>query len=431
MMFNQDGGMLISKKGNIVREWMWPSKGKIEDPIEIGVNQYITVTISGRFAITLMYKRHPQSLKLSLAPVKHKPPHLPNKMFPDIHPSTGDAKEMLATYKMKCRLLKFMAQNKDASSLADPVDTDPDDPGPDISLLHDLVASIKLSKMQKKVKHILLHWLNYYRSTLGLESLHVCKLPMFAKKAVRKPKVAFAIPALSRNAKEADWYKEYLRYRNTFLALKEFFKPLPYHYIHRTSATNQCSRLPLLTGRKDLWFSSQLACPVVLRKTMRGEKGVVCRCSCHIIPEVTDLEYDNLISNQLSHVDQIIVVCVFSAKKEDKTIGEVTGVYKEVNKSRHMPCVQSHLDSFRLLKYDVTSASKFTEPGRPLLVRRHNLTPGIFLMYIRGKLLFANFIFNGYSTSANDLQKQIVKTRKDYHKGYFLPSDFRIRNCTG
>lgn len=73
---------------------------------------------------------------------------------------------------------------------------------------------------------------------------------------------------------------------------------------------------------------------------MCGEKGVVCRCSCHIIPEVTDLEYDNLISNQLSHVDQIIVVCVFSAKKEDKTIGEVTGVYKEVNKSRHMPCVQ-------------------------------------------------------------------------------------------
>lgn len=47
------------------------------------------------------------------------------------------------------------------------MDTDPDDPGPDISLLHDLVASIKLSKMQKKVKHILLHWLNYYRSTLG------------------------------------------------------------------------------------------------------------------------------------------------------------------------------------------------------------------------------------------------------------------------
>lgn len=48
-------------------------------------------------------------------------------------------------------------------------------------------------------------------------------------------------------------------------------------------------------------------------------------------------------------------------------------------------------------------------------------------MYIQGKLLFANFIFNGYSTSAKDLHKQIEKTKGDYDMGYFLPSDFRIR----
>ncbi|XP_040610956.1 uncharacterized protein C3orf20 homolog isoform X2 [Mesocricetus auratus] len=376
MMFNQDGGILINKKGNIIREWMWPSKGKIEDPIEIGVNKYITVTISGRFAISLIYKWHPQSLKLSLAPVKYKPPHLPDKLFPDINPSSRDAKEMLATYKRKCRLLDFMTQSKDASSLADPVDTDPDDPGTDISLMHDLVTSIKLSRIQKKIKHILLHWLNYYRSTLGLESLHVCRLPMFAKKVIRKPEVKFTIPALSRNAEEAHWHKEYLRHRNTFLTMREFFKPSPYH---RTSSISQCSRLPLLEKRKDLCLSSQLACPVVLRKTMCGEKGDMCRCSNQVIPEVTDLEYDNLISNQLSHMDQIIVVCVFSAKEEDKTIEEVTDLYQEISKFRNMPCIQSQLDSFRLLKYDVTSASKFTEADCPLLVRRHNLTPGIFL----------------------------------------------------
>ncbi|XP_026640243.1 uncharacterized protein C3orf20 homolog [Microtus ochrogaster] len=427
MMFNQDGGILISKKGSIIREWVWPSKGKIDDPIEIGVNKYITVTISGRFAITLIYKRHPQSLKLSLAPVKHRPPPLPDKLFPDINPSSRDAKETLAAYKKQCRMQELMAQNRDALKLADPVDTDPDDPGEDISLMHDLATSIELSRIQKKVKHILLHWLNYYRSTLGLESLHVCRLPTFAKKAIRKPKVSFTIPALTQSAKEADWYKECLRYRNNFLTLKEFFKPSPYHYIHRTSTVSPCPRFPLLTKRKDLWFSSQLACPVVLRKTMCGEDGDICRCSCHIIPKVTDLEYDHLIGKQLSRMDQIIVVCVFSAKREDRTIEEVTDLYKEMNKCRNMPCIQSHLDPFRLLKYDVTSVSKFMKPGCPLLVRRHNLTPGIFLMYIRGKLLFANFIFNGYSTSATDLQKQIVKTREDYHMGYFLPSDFRIR----
>ncbi|MEJ1277096.1 hypothetical protein NN561_008008 [Cricetulus griseus] len=206
------------------------------------VNKYITVTISGRFAITLIYKWHPQSLKLSLAPVKIKPPHLPDKLFPDINPSSQDTKKRLETYKRKSKLLELMAQSKDVSNLADPVDTDPDNPGTNISLMHDLVASIKLSRMQKKVKHILLHWLNYYRSTLGLESRHVCRLPMFAKKVVRKPKVNFTMPALSQNTEEADRYKEYLRYRNTFLTLRKFFKPSPYHYIHRTPSINQCSR---------------------------------------------------------------------------------------------------------------------------------------------------------------------------------------------
>lgn len=76
----------------------------------------------------------------------------------------------------------------------------------------------------------------------GLESLHVCRLPTLAKKVVRKPKVSFTIPALTQSAKEADWFKECLRYRNNFLTLKEFFKPSPYHFIHRTSTVNPCSR---------------------------------------------------------------------------------------------------------------------------------------------------------------------------------------------
>ena len=40
MMFNQDGGLVISKKRKIVREWMWPSKGKLDDPVDIWVLFY-------------------------------------------------------------------------------------------------------------------------------------------------------------------------------------------------------------------------------------------------------------------------------------------------------------------------------------------------------------------------------------------------------
>ncbi|XP_036924247.1 uncharacterized protein LOC119002432 [Sturnira hondurensis] len=195
----------------------------------------------------------------------------------------------------------------------------------------------------------------------------------------------------------------------------------------QVSWASRASRLSLPSESKDAWFASHLVCPVVLRRTLCGKEGDSCRCSTYSIPEVTDLEYDYLISKQLSSIDQIIIVCVFSDMEKDKTIKEVAKVYREQNRTRSMPCIQSRSDSFRFLKYNIISASKFTGSHCPLLVRRHNVIPGIFLMYIQGKLLFANFIFNGYSTSAKDLQKQMVKTRSDYHMGYFLPSDFRIR----
>lgn len=126
-------------------------------------------------------------------------------------------------------------------------------------------------------------------------------------------------------------------YQHTYPWLGVHFLPVQ---LFNLTPNRSVSRFPLLTKRKDLWFSSQLACPVVLRKMMCGEDGDICRCSCHIIPKVTDLEYDHLIGKQLSRVDQIIVVCVFSAKREDRTIEEVTDLYKEMNKCRNMPCIQ-------------------------------------------------------------------------------------------
>jgi hypothetical protein len=52
------------------------------------------------------------------------------------------------------------------------------------------------------------------------------------------------------------------------------------------------------------------------------------------------LEFDHLINSQLSSVDQIVIVYVFSAKEKEKTIKEVDMVYRELNRYRSMPCVQ-------------------------------------------------------------------------------------------
>ncbi|KAJ1061807.1 hypothetical protein K5549_002842 [Capra hircus] len=427
MMFNQDGGMMLSKKGTTVREWIWPSKGRLDDPVEIWVNKFITVKISGRFAITLVYKWHPQSISLSLAPVKCKPfpPQLPEASFHDVNTVSEEARKLFKAYKAKCKQMKCITQNKGPSSLTDSVDIAAFDPVMDISPMSDVVAVIKLRGLQIKAKHILLQWVNHYRFALGLETLHICKMPKFPQKVVRR--ISTAKFPLKQSTKESNENKEYLRYQNTFLKLKGMFKPLPLRQIQKTPASSPPFRLPLPIENKDAWFASQLVCPVVLRWTLCGKERNKCQCSAYHIPEVTDLEYDHLILDQLSSVDQIVIVYVFSAKKKDKTMKEMAKLYRKLNRHRSMPCIQCRSDAFRLMKYNVITASKFTSSKSPLLVQRHNVIPGIFLMYIQGKLLFANFIFNGYGTSAKDLQKQTVKTRSDYHMGCFLPSDFRVR----
>ncbi|XP_066490592.1 uncharacterized protein C3orf20-like [Tiliqua scincoides] len=179
------------------------------------------------------------------------------------------------------------------------------------------------------------------------------------------------------------------------------------------------------------WYSPCPSCPAALRRAMLGGEGKLCSCSNHQIPYVTDLEYDRIINNPVSSPEQISVICITSSlRSTDYDPGpdeHLESLYERKNKNRTMPCIQSHLDSFRLLRYDINSADEFTDHCGSLLMKRHNVTPGMFLMYIQGKLLFANYIFNGYSKSAKDLQKQITLTRCDYNKGYYLPTDYRFR----
>ncbi|XP_023423442.2 uncharacterized protein C3orf20-like isoform X2 [Cavia porcellus] len=420
MMFNPYGGMVINSSGRVVREWMWPAKGKLDDPVEIGVNSFMTVKISGRFAITLVYRCHPQSLKLALAPKKHEPGSagLPGVPLPAINPAVTAApgtRDSTGDCKMSWRLA-FTAQNRDATSAVDPRDTDALDPAPDVSPLRDVVTAGKLHALQKKAQRLLLGWKNCYLSALGTDVLPP------------------PLPTQSQAAGAGHGAHEALQHCGSSCVPRGAQRPrcrlLGTKTRSRTkmpaTTAPRCPR-PLPMDSRAVWLVPQLLCPVVLRRTLRGQRGDICRCSTHHIPEVTDLEYDSLILDQLCSSEQTIVIYVSSAEDKDWTKSGLAQVYRGLNRSRTMPCIQSHLDTFRLLTYNLTSAAKLMGSDCPLLVRRHSVVPGIFLMYIRGKLLFANFIFNGYSTSARDLQKQIMKTRNDYLMGYFLPRDFRIR----
>ena len=50
-------------------------------------------------------------------------------------------------------------------------------------------------------------------------------------------------------------------------------------------------------------------------------------------------------------------------------------------------CLQSRSDSFRLFRYDVATAPDSSNHNDPLLLRRHNVVPGMFLVGIHKSML--------------------------------------------
>lgn len=106
-------------------------------------------------------------------------------------------------------------------------------------------------------------------------------------------------------------------------------------------------------------------------------------------------------------------------------------IYQNQNRNRTRPCVQSRSDMFRVFKYDINTAAEMSDHTQPLLLTRHNVVPGMFLMYCDGKLLFCDHIFNGYGSARKDFKKQVMKSRHDAIQGYNLPKDFKFSPSRG
>ncbi|XP_038611994.1 uncharacterized protein C3orf20 homolog [Tachyglossus aculeatus] len=469
MMFNRWGGVLTSRRGETVREWKWPRVGKLDDPVFIQVNKYITVKIAGRFAVDLFYKWQEVSLKLSLAPAQDSaaPCFEVDQVVSSVKFIPKSVKEVHKLNRKKLTEKEAKKPtNKESSDHSVLVKTE----RPEVygSLANDCSAIRELRKLQKKIRNIVDDWSRYYRLAFGIGSPQISRMPDVPQGILRKRKVQTvrALPPapMVQNEEEKIGDTEVPETGNSLRQPMDCFQPAsarnmsmetstrshslrvssltksstkPDHLtMPQTTITKSTSQfqsswisgLPLSYDNEKFWFTSHLTCPVVLRRTLRGEAGKTCKCSNQQIPYVTDLEYDHIIHNQMSSPEQITVICLLAPfqTEEDVMEDEVEELYRRKNKTRNMPCMQSRLDSFRLLKYIIYPADEFRGQKGSLLVQRHNAAPGMFLMYIQGRLLFANYIFNGYSTSAKDLQKQIVKSRSDYKTGFCLPDDFRF-----
>ncbi|XP_071960545.1 uncharacterized protein [Antedon mediterranea] len=172
-------------------------------------------------------------------------------------------------------------------------------------------------------------------------------------------------------------------------------------------------------------------CTVVLRNEFFGESISTCKCSRHHIPILTDIEFDCFINKEVTP-NQLVVISIISTLYPDLTTRSMlTKLYEHQNKNRTKPCYQSHLDPYRLLIYDVTNAALYTEHNQPMLLRRHNAVPGMFLMYMNGKLVFCDHIFNGYGNTKKDFLKQVINCKREANHGSFLPNDFRFSPSRG
>ncbi|XP_062418990.1 uncharacterized protein C3orf20-like isoform X2 [Pungitius pungitius] len=183
--------------------------------------------------------------------------------------------------------------------------------------------------------------------------------------------------------------------------------------------------------------TSTAACPALLRAALLGEAGRRrCCCSATLMPVVTDLEYDAFVLGQPPHTQQILVVC--ATPPPPLRPGNSCGVsewdaleqlYGRMNKHRTMPCSQCQMDSFRLVRYEMSTGKPSCGGENLLLQQRHNAAPGMVLMYMRGTLLFMGHIFSDYSCSARDLQKQISRSRGDYRLGLSFSSDCKYSDA--
>ncbi|XP_018418885.1 PREDICTED: uncharacterized protein C3orf20 homolog [Nanorana parkeri] len=389
--------------------------------------------------------------------------------------SSRTAKEMAKGNRKKTKEKDLKRSTKKTTILSELVKT-LEIPEDNISPSNDFNAATELRKLQRKIRNIAEDWMEHYRLASGLDSPHIQRMSDSPPKTSRKRKVQSATPFIvttpvpnTHLVTETDTRnllsKEHFHLHGRFLSApahahnmrwdtslssasprpsslsstrKEhtsadpsISKNVPGSNIVSKSGPETAPSVPVCSLEQEsekLWHISHYTCPVVIQKVLLGEEGGICRCSTHQIPYVTDLEFDQLVNNKFLSSVQIIVVCVVSSlDAEDNHRPDVLDqLYEKKNSYRSMPCMQSRLDSFRLLKYDISTCNLYTDHKDPLLVQRHNAAPGMILMYIYGKLMFANYIFNGYSRSIKDLQKQIVKTRSDYQTGNHLPSDFKF-----
>ncbi|XP_061139154.1 uncharacterized protein C3orf20-like [Syngnathus typhle] len=421
-LWDRHGGFTCDREGNLKKEWCWKTDRE-QDEIVVKLAKGISLRLLSGTSAVLCFKCEDNKVQLPLPALPYSAKEAEaEQTFPEASAGT-----LSAPWTKGCH------------------------------------GTCELTKMRKKVRDILDAWLDLYRSATGMKrsekkpktsrgkhkrrahasappakksperargktkekaAVAAAKLESPGKKTPREAPPKTRVPA--KNTKEHSMIQ--IGPLRILGNIKQESVILPDHPDLRLAA------LPRLPVRCRLAPSVPLTvCPLLLRaallKQLTGPAPRRCCCSTALMPVLLDAEYDAFVTGQPRHSQQILVVVVTlpvkpgSAPEQDA----VQRLYRKCNRSRTMPCAQCQMDSFRLLRYEVSTGALGCPVDNILLQRRHNVAAGMILMYIRGRLMFLGYVSSGRSAfPVLDLQKQILRTREDYRMGVRLPPDYKF-----
>ncbi|XP_077424854.1 uncharacterized protein C3orf20-like isoform X2 [Vanacampus margaritifer] len=385
-LWDQHGGFMCDREGNLKKEWCWKTNEE-QEKIIIKLAKGISMRLLSGTSALLFFKCDDNKVQLPLTAVPYPPKEVAtddDQTIPEVAAAEGT---LASRWKKGCHVMA------------------------------------EVPKLRKKVRDILDAWLDYYRTATGIrrgekkpktskgkhkkrahasalaakkspERAHAKlakakdkgpeKLDPHAKKAPREAPAKTRVPA--KNTKEHSMIQiGPLRIHGN---IKQELVVLPDHPDLRL-----CN-LPRVPVRSLLVPSVPLTvCPLLLRasllKRLKGHAPKRCCCSTTLMPELLDAEYDAFITGQPRHSQQILVVVVTLPVKPGVTLEHdaIQQLYRKSNRKRTMPCAQ---------------------------------------MYIRGQLMFLGYVSSGRTFSVLDLQRQISRTREDYRLGVSLPPDYKF-----
>ena len=437
LRYDVDGGVLMDKRGWIERKWVWPvSNMKLPTSIALQLNPCFSLRCTSQASVVILFKCNGETISTNVGFAEEQKVV---KLATSVHEETSLVGGPHRRKRSKKRTKRILDDSIDKFDI-------------DLSIAEFLVY-------KERIRDLVNDWLEFYRKALKINTpspLPRSPSPEFgrynkptpviwnfstpppnipvggtSRQSSRPQSRASGFPAMYGMAVSAEGALEHSRIYSpdtmaTSMGVTEFLPTTEGLAEYPGSPSRSIQRKNILEP------IARNCCPVTLRQSLLSRSLLENKCSCdrkqkRRISGISDVEFDTFIKTHLPPA-QLCVVCIYSSKIPNSFVSEImlNTLHYQRNKYRAAPCTDSDGDLYRLFKYDLATVADETSGGVSLLVERHKAEPGMFFMYLGGKLIFADFVFNGYGNAQKDFSKQVRNAFRQARAGEFLPDDFKF-----